>query len=375
MSGRRWAGPAGLALALAAGLGGSCAGPEASRAPWEPPPTPQTRAVEKAVERACRHSGTATVAVAYLDLATGGRVLRYETRPFHAASTMKLPVMIAAWSAADQGTLRMDQPIAVRNEFRSLVDGSRYRLSPDDDGDPDLYAAVGGTRPLSELVRRMIVRSSNLATNLVVEQLGASRVNDVMRQLGAYNLQILRGVEDEKAFRAGFNNEVDAADLALLLAAIARAAGYPAANAAAAAGTGAASSSSTSAATGGGDAGEDGDEPAAAPLITRRAATAMIEVLEAQELNDKIPAGLPPGTPVAHKTGDITGIHHDAGIVFPPGEAPYVLVVLTSGFVREEEANRFIAGLSRGVWDARHTASRTPPAAELHLPPLRYREG
>jgi beta-lactamase class A len=353
------------ACALAVGLASGCAsGPEASRAPWEGPLTPQTQAVDKAVDRACRHSGTATVAVAYLDLASGGQVLRYETRPYHAASTMKVPVMIAAWAAADQGALSMDQPIAVRNEFRSLVDGSRYRLSPEDDGDPDLYAAVGSTRPLGDLIRHMIVRSSNLATNLIIEQLGASRVTDVMRQLGAYNVQILRGVEDEKAFRAGFNNEVDAADLALLLGAIARAAGSPAAAGAGTGGAGAAPEP--------GEPDESGHHPAGATLITPRAAAAMLEVLEAQEFNDKIPAGLPAGTPVAHKTGDITGFHHDAGIVFPPGEPPYVLVVLTSGFAKEEEANRFIAGLSREVWEARRPP---PPAAPRrgarNLPPAR----
>jgi beta-lactamase class A len=367
VGGRRTAGLAACALAIGLGGGGGCAaGPQAPRAPWEGPFSAQVQAVEKAVDRACRHTSTVTVAVTYLDLASGGRVLRYETRPFHAASTMKVPVMIAAWVAADQGTLAMDQPIAVRNEFRSIVDGSRYRLAPEDDGDPDLYAAVGGTRPLADLIRHMIVRSSNLATNLIIEQLGASRVMDVMRQLGAYNVQVLRGVEDEKAFKAGFNNEVNAADLALLLAAIARAAGYPAASGGAAAASGASQ--------------DAGDEPVAASPISKRAATAMLEVLEAQEFNEKIPAGLPPGTTVAHKTGDITGIHHDAGIVFPPGEPPYVLVVLTSGFAKEEEANRFIAGLSRGVWEARR---RPPPAAArrgaVHpgtfLARDRYREG
>jgi beta-lactamase class A len=329
------------ALALLAGASG-CATGWGSRAPWEGPLTPQTQAIEKAVDRAYRHTGTATVAVAYLDLGSGGKVLRNETRPFHAASTMKVPVMIAAWAAVDQGILKIDQPIAVRNEFRSIVDGSRYHLASEDDGDPELYAAVGSTRPVSELIRHMIVRSSNLATNLLIDQLSASRVMDVMRQMGAYNLQVLRGVEDEKAFQAGFNNEVNAADLMLLLGAIAQAAAEAPAGPSAAPDPGA-------------------NEPVAAPAISHRGAAAMIEVLEAQEFNEKIPAGLPPGTPVAHKTGDITGIHHDAGIVFPPGESPYVLVVLTAGFDKEETANRFIADLSRSIWQARHLPPPPPP--------------
>jgi beta-lactamase class A len=330
------------ALALLTAVSG-CATGWGTRAPWEGPLTAQTQAVEKAVDRAYRHTGTATVAVAYMDLGSGGKVLRNETRPFHAASTMKVPVMIAAWAAVDQGVLKIDQPIPVRNEFRSIVDGSRYHLAAEDDGDPELYAAVGSTRPLSDLIRHMIVRSSNLATNLLIDQLSASRVMDVMRQLGAYNLQILRGVEDEKAYQAGFNNEINGADLMLLLAAIARAAAEPAA-------------------AGPAEAPDPGaNEPVAAPAISHRGAAAMIEVLEAQEFNDKIPAGLPPGTTVAHKTGDITGIHHDAGIVFPPGEAPYVLVVLTAGFDKEETANRFIADLSRSIWQARHLPPPPPP--------------
>ncbi len=324
-------------------LQGCAAAAPPSRAPWDTPLTPRTQAVEKALDRTLRHTGSAGVAVAYLDLANGNQALRQETLHFHAASTMKVPVMIAAWAAVDRGDMALDQPIAVRNEFRSIVDGSRYHLEPGDDGDPDLYAAVGGTRPLSELIRHMIVRSSNLATNLLIDQLSASRVTEVMRQMGAYNVQVLRGVEDEKAYQAGFNNEVTAYDLMLLLAAIARAADAAPAVAAAAApppdpGSG---------------------EHTAAPPISRRAAAAMLEVLKAQEFNEKIPAGLPPGTAVAHKTGDITGVHHDAGIVYPPGEPPYVLVVLTSGFDKEDAANRFIAALSRSVWQAREL----PPAA------------
>jgi beta-lactamase class A len=334
------AGTAFAALALLACLAG-CATGWGTRAPWEGPASAQTQAVEKAVDRAYRHTGTATVAVAYLDLASGGKVLRNEVRPFHAASTMKVPVMITAWAAVDQGILKIDQPITVRNEFRSIVDGSRFHLAAEDDGDPELYAAVGSTRPVGDLIRHMIVRSSNLATNLLIDQLSASRVMDEMRQLGAYNLQILRGVEDEKAYQAGFNNEVTAADLMLLLATIARAAAEPAAGPAAAPDPGA-------------------NEPVAAPAISHRGAAAMIEVLEAQEFNDKIPAGLPPGTPVAHKTGDITGIHHDAAIILPPGETPYVLVVLTAGFDKEENANRFIAGLSRNIWEARHLPPPKP---------------
>lgn len=261
-----------------------------------------------------------TIAVAYRNLGTGATLYRLENESLHAASTMKVPVMMALFQMVDSGELKLAEPVPVRNEFQSIVDGSKYSLDPKEDGDPDLYEALGQTRPLEELIRRMIVRSSNLATNLLIEKIGASRANDLMRSLEAYQIRVLRGVEDGKAFRAGLNNMVTAKDLAIAMTAIAKGETFtPASNA------------------------------------------KMIEILKAQEFNDKIPAYLPKGTPVAHKTGDITGIHHDAAIVYPPGEAPYVLVILTEGYQDEKEADRVIAEISRIVWQNRALTPLSSP--------------
>ena len=255
------------------------------------------------------------IGVAYRHLGTGAAFGLHDRERFHAASTMKVPVMMALFDAVDRGALRLDEPIPVRNEFHSIMDGSTFVLDPGEDGDPDLYQAAGQTRPLEEMIRRMIVRSSNLATNLLIEKVGASTVMDLMRQVEAYDIRVLRGVEDEKAFAAGMNNAVTAHDLLIVLETI---------------------------------AGNTGDR-----AFSKASSERMIEILKAQEFNEKIPAGLPPGMPVAHKTGDITGVHHDAAIVFPPGEQPYVLVVLTAGFQDEKAADGAIAEISRAVWERR----------------------
>lgn len=269
----------------------------------------------KRIEKAAGKGKQRAVAVAYFHSGTGATYSRLADLRFHPASTMKVPVMMALFDAVDRGEMRLDEPIAVRNEFQSIVDGSLYKLDPAEDGDPDLYAAVGQMMPLEELIRRMIVRSSNLATNLLIDRIGALRVTDLMRQLGAENLRVLRGVEDQKAYDAGLNNVTTAGDLQLILKLL-----LPN--------------------TQGGPW---------TPASRQR----MLDILRAQEFKEKIPAGLPPGTPVAHKTGDITGIHHDAAIVFPPGEEPYVLVVLTGGIHDEAEANRVIAEVSKLVWEGR----------------------
>jgi beta-lactamase class A len=258
------------------------------------------------------HRKDVEIAVAYHNLCTGAFYYHNEDDDFHAASTMKLPVMMALFRAIDAGERRLSEPIAVRNQFQSLVDASTFTLDPKDDGDPELYQAVGSTRTLEDLIRRMIVRSSNLATNVLIERVGASSAMDLLRSLGAYQMKVLRGVEDEKSFKAGLNNTASAKDLEILLTALAKGDTFsPASNA------------------------------------------KMIEILEAQEFNEKIPAFLPKGVPIAHKTGDITGVHHDAAIVFPAGEKPYVLVVLTAGFKDEKQANQIIAEISRVVWQRR----------------------
>jgi beta-lactamase class A len=277
------------------------------------------------VEEIITRTHDANIAVAYLHLGTGASYFHDEMVSFHAASTMKVPVMMALFAAVENGSMKLDQPIQIRNEFQSIVDGTPFSLDPKEDGDPDLYQALGGTRPLDELIRRMITRSSNLATNLLIEKIGASNVNDLMRRIGALDLRVLRGVEDEKAFKAGLNNRVTAKDLAIALRAL-----LP-------------------------------DAPD--PLFSEVSRAKMIEILKAQEFNEKIPASLPQGTPIAHKTGDITGIHHDAAIVFPPGKSPYILVVLTSGIADEKVADQLIAQISRVVWESRERAG-APPVSE-----------
>jgi len=229
---------------------------------------------------------------------------------FHAASTMKVPVMIELFRRADAGALALDQGVLLVNQFGSIVDGSAYALDAGDDSDSTLYAKVGTRVSMRELLERMIERSSNLATNTLIAIVGAANANATAHSLGATRINVRRGVEDGKAFQAGLNNTTTASDLAALMLAIERG-------------------------------------RAASPA----SCSAMRDILLRQEFSQEIPAGLPPGTPVAHKTGWITGTLHDAAVVYPPGRAPYVLVVLTSGIPEEQTARTLIADISRMSWE------------------------
>jgi beta-lactamase class A len=255
----------------------------------------------------------AVVAVSFRDLATGDSLDINADASFHAASTMKVPVMIELFRQVERGWLSLDQPILLVNQFGSIVDGSPFSVDAGDDSDSLMYAKVGERVPVRELLERMIVRSSNLATNALIAIVGAARANETAHALGARNMRVLRGVEDQKAYEAGLSNTTTARDLATLMSAIEQ-------NRAASAGS----------------------------------CTQMRDILLRQEFNDEIPAGVPPGTPVAHKTGQITAVLHDAAIVYPPGRKPYVLVVLTRQIPDEKVARALIADLSRIVYDRHH---------------------
>lgn len=267
-------------------------------------------------ERVARVAG-ARAGVYFHDLATGETVVLDADTVMHAASTMKLPVMIEYFRGIDAGRFDAGQSITLANRFASIVDGSPYQLDAGDDSDSSLYQRVGQPVEVRELVERMITRSSNLATNAVIALVDAKRANATAHALGASTMTVLRGVEDNVAFRAGLNNTTSARDLGHLLEAIAT-------------GT------------------------AASPSSTR----AMLEILEHQEFNEEIPAGLPPGTLVAHKTGWITGITHDAALVLPQGRPPFVLVVLTRDIAERDVAQHLIADIASLAWQHAMAAKR-----------------
>jgi beta-lactamase class A len=248
-------------------------------------------------------------ALAFADLQTGEEILWNAGMNFHAASTMKTPVMIEVYKQVAAGKLILSDSVLVKNDFKSIVDGSSYSLNPADDSQQELYALVGKKIPLSELVYQMIILSSNLATNLIIEMVDAKAVTASMRALGAENIQVLRGVEDQKAFDNGLNNTVTAYDLMLIYKAI-----------------------------------------AAGRVVDQKSCDDMIRVLLDQKHNTLIPALLPKEVKVAHKTGSITGVHHDSGIVFLPDGRKYVLVILSKNLADEKTATPAMAKASEMIY-------------------------
>jgi beta-lactamase class A len=270
--------------------------------------TPASNALENRLRQIITSSG-AEVAVAYRTLDGKAELFLDADKSFHAASTMKVPVMIELFREARGGALSLDEQLPIRNEFRSIVDGSPYQLSEGDDSDMEVYAAVGKSLTLRQLCELMITVSSNFAANLLIDRLGVENIRRTVTALGADGLQLLRGVEDQKAFDKGLNNTTTARGLLVLL-----------------------------------------DRIAHGKAVDTTADGEMVEILKRQKFNDAIPAGLPASTVVAHKTGNITRIHHDAAIVFAP--RPYVLVLLVRGIDDQKKSAAVMAELSRVVYEA-----------------------
>lgn len=283
-------------------------------------PRGSIEALRTRLERRIAAQPGAEVALWYEELASGRTLGIADTLSFHAASTMKVPVMFELFRRADEGTLDLDDRIPLANRFASIVDGSPYTLDQADDSDDALYDRVGAPISYRELNERMIVRSSNLATNVLIERLDPTRVTSTARTLGGEGVLVRRGVEDGVAFRAGLNNVTTARGLGKLLAALER-----------------------------------------GQVASAWATQTMLGTLSRQEFNDEIPAGLPPGTRVAHKTGWITATTHDAAIVYPPSASPFVLVILTRAIPERTDAQRLMADLARIVWEF-YAASAPVPA-------------
>jgi beta-lactamase class A len=266
--------------------------------------------IQQTIEELIARSGPVEVGLAACDLQTGADIFVRADETFHAASTYKLSIMMEAFRRAHSGGISLEDTVLLKNEFHSIVDESLYSLSIEDDSEKNLYLHLGEKRSVRELIRPMITHSSNLATNLLVELLEPEKITVFMHSLGAEGLLILRGVEDGKAFALGLNNTVTARGLMQVLRRLAE-----------------------------------------RQVVSPEASDEMIAILQEQAFNEGIPAGLPGDVVVAHKTGSITKVYHDAAIVYPPRRKPYILVVLTRGLPEAKEAPELVSSSSRHVYE------------------------
>jgi len=250
------------------------------------------------------------LAVAVHDYAADRALDLDSDRWFHAASVIKLALLLAVFRSIDDGLFRLDDPVHVRNRFRSVADGALFRLDAERDGDAECHRRRGRTMQIRELLRAMIVRSSNLATNLLLDLLGLDFVERTLAAAAVPGVRMRRGVEDHSAFESGINNEMTAAGARSLLRALIE-----------------------------------------ERVLSRESREHVREVLLGQEFNSMIPAKLPEAAKVAHKTGEISTHSHDAGIIYPPEREPYVLAIFTESAASADQRAAAVAEISKLVYE------------------------
>jgi beta-lactamase class A len=255
-------------------------------------------------------AGTQAIAVATHDFEHGTSWRLNGERWFHAASTIKVPVLMGVFDAIEAGRLEPFSRVHVRNRFISVADGTPFRVQSGRDSNSTVHQARGRMLMVRELAEHMIVTSSNLATNLLLDLVGVEQTQATLQRLHLQGIELRRGVEDELAWEQGINNRVTADGLCRALRLIAE-----------------------------------------KKAISESASEAMLDILHEQQFRSGIPAGLPDGTRVAHKTGEMSTVAHDAGIVYLDGRRPYVVVVLTEWDASADGRQQVIARVSRAVYD------------------------
>lgn len=293
--------------------------PTAQRMTFAPPPRQDALdALHLRLDALERSSGARAIGIAVYDTATHASFRRHAERWFHAASTIKVAILLGVFASIHRGWLLPQSRLHVRNRFLSAVDGQPFRVASERDANAGVHASVGKTMRISELSLHMIATSSNLATNLLLDLVGLDTVQQALDELRVDGIDIRRGVEDERAFERGINNRVTADGLVQLLRLIA-------------------------------------EDRAFSPELSRE----MMDILHAQEFKNGIPARLPPAVRVAHKTGEISTIAHDAGVVYPPNRKPYVIAVLTEWAPDASGRKQTIAEASHAVYEVL-TAATAP---------------
>jgi len=275
-------------------------------------PVPRERALLSEIERIEKESGAKSVAVALRDFETGIELHYHSDRWFHAASTIKVPILLGVFAAIDRGDLLPHSRVHVRNRFLSVVENVPFRVESGRDANSAVHNAIGKMMRVDELAYHMITTSSNLATNLLLGVIGPESVNETLTELKLHEgIELKRGVEDELAFEKGISNMVTADGLLRILVMLA-------------------------------------EGKAFSPALSRR----MMDILHGQEFNQGIPARLPKGARVAHKTGEISTVAHDAGVIYLPKRKPYVLVILTEWEPAASGRSRTIASISHTIYES-----------------------
>ncbi len=272
--------------------------------------------LESDIRTIIENSG-AEMALSALHLEAGQRIDVDAERVFPMCSVLKIPVLVEAFRQIDAGRFTLDDRWELTTAEKNLPSGILVFF---DDG---LEPTV------KDLLTLMMIISDNTATDMVMHRLGKGSVTSTMHSLGLTDIHV------PLTIRELFDDLLPSSD--------------PTQNLLALAGAGPRNREGICYSLG---PDNDVGTPAAltellariwrGEIISRTACDAMLEILLKQQLNDRLPRYLPPGTPCAHKTGTLPGIRNDSGIIYA-SENSHVAVTVFSRWDDEAAADDPIA--------------------------------
>ncbi|MBE7440572.1 MAG: serine hydrolase [Spirochaetales bacterium] len=262
--------------------------------------------IERAVDRALR-GRVKQYSLSLYDPVSGERLRVRASRVYPAASTMKAAILFSAFSLSDRRLLSLEKRITVENQFTSVADGSIFQVPPELSRKCTCLAwrNQGADLTIRLLLRDMIRNSSNLATNLLIKEMGAAAIMQELKRAGIEGVSISRGLYDLPAFDRNWHNTLTADGTLELFYQI-----YY------------------------------------SSFFSMESRLEMVEILSRTIHRDRLPALLPGSASVAHKAGMTDDVAHDAGIVFPAGQNPYFVAILTEGYESRPAASAALAEAS-----------------------------
>ncbi len=231
-----------------------------------------------------------TVGIYYKDLITGLTLSHNDNKGIISASMIKVPILVEAFHQMEKKTISKNDVLTLSENDKQPSCGALA------------YMHSGLEVTIEDLCNLMIILSDNTATNILIKHLGFDNINGYMQELGLKNTILGRLLFDEEADKRGERNIISAKDIGMLFELM-------------------------------------WQEKLVSPAASRQ----MLDILKLQQLNHKIPARLGEEVVIAHKTGEDTGITHDAGIIY--ASRPFILCVLSEE-TDVVETNNFISTLA-----------------------------
>lgn len=238
------------------------------------------------------------IGIAVKDFTTGDVLAVNGDTIFPQASSIKVTVLIGLLRQAQAGALQLDERVVIRKA--QFVGGSGVLQG---------FADGASSLSLHDLAVLMIVLSDNSATNILIDRVGLSKVNDTLAALRLPQTRLERLMMDFDAARQGRENLSTPRDMITLYELLYR----------------------------------------GKALDDKHTALALEILKIPKDVDTTLPRGLPPGVPIANKRGELDGVRCDSGIVLLEGR-PYAISVMTTYAADGDAAERTITEISRRVF-------------------------